>query len=108
MFHSPYLEVSRTIWKTRKAGAEILVEAEVDRVALPRGTMGVQRPFLGGQVESEEVITNAFRRKGGGGTGEVALLSKLDTSQVSYSTEWILLVSQKWLYICFIGEVEES
>jgi len=63
VFHVPYLEVSRTIWKTRKAGAEILDDAEVDRIALLRGTMGVQRPSLGGQVGSERVMANAFRRR---------------------------------------------
>ena len=62
VFHSPYRDVSRTIWKTREAGAEILAEAEVDRVALLRGTMGVQRPSWGGQVDSERVMVSVRRR----------------------------------------------
>lgn len=57
--------MSRTIWKTREAGAEILAEAEVDRIALLRETVGVQRPFLGGQVDSERVMVNVLRRGDG-------------------------------------------
>jgi len=62
LFHSPYLEVSVTIWNTKEAGAEILADAEVDRIALPRGTMGVQRPFWGGQVDFERVMAIVWLR----------------------------------------------
>jgi hypothetical protein len=54
--------VSVTIWNTKEAGAEILADAEVDRIALPRGTMGVQRPFWGGQVDFERVMAIVWLR----------------------------------------------
>jgi len=50
VFHSPYLQESRKIWKTREAGAEILVEAEAERIASRRDTVGLHKPSWGGQV----------------------------------------------------------
>jgi hypothetical protein len=61
VFQFPYFEVSLTTLKTRAAGAETLIEAESERVALPRGTMGVER--LSGGHDSEDVMANAFRRR---------------------------------------------
>lgn len=43
--------------KTRRAGAAIVVDEEVVRIAEGRGTVGVQRPFAGGQlVGSEDIL----------------------------------------------------
>ena len=50
VFHSGYFSVSRRVVKTREAGADIVVDAERVRIALPRGVVGVQRPSGGGQV----------------------------------------------------------
>ena len=51
VFQVGYHEVSRTMEKTKEAGAAIRAELKTGRTAEERGTMTVVRPLGGGQVE---------------------------------------------------------
>lgn len=50
LFHLGYEELSRTMEKTKEAGAAMRAEPETERIAEERGTITVERPFKGGQT----------------------------------------------------------
>ena len=50
VFQVGYHEVSRTIEKTKEAGAAMRAELNTGRIADERGTITVDRPLGGGQV----------------------------------------------------------